>query len=61
MNIMFNKEYDIDGNFAHLVTDEYKLDFIMKDEFFKKWPKSLDREYFSNKLKFMNSEMSPEL
>ena len=36
MNIMFNKEYDIDGNFAHLGDiDEYKLDFIMKDEFFK--------------------------
>lgn len=63
MNIMFNKQYDVDGNFAHLGdVDEYKLDFIMKDKFYKKkWPKSLDREYFSNKLDIlMNSEMLPE-
>ena len=37
MNIMFKKEYDVDGSFAHLgKIDEYKLEFIMKDKFYKK-------------------------
>ena len=63
MNIMFNQKYDFNGRFANLGNiDEFRLKFIMKDKFYeKKWPKSLDREYFRNKLEILkNSDMLPK-
>ena len=49
----FNKNFDYNGNFASLGSPDMnfiKENFLIDNFFLMKYPKSLDREYFTNKL-----------
>lgn len=52
MNRFYDKSYDIDGTIASSGTlQQNMLDYLLEDHFFQKsWPKSLDRDHFSNKI-----------